>query len=157
LGLQHAHEHRLVHRDIKPNNLMVSAIGDRPSATGQTEQPKADSRQPTAVVKILDLGLARLCRKVNDEHTSPLTAGAGTNVLTPQGALLQGTPDYMAPEQAIEFHAADIRADVYSLGCTFFYLLTGQPPFPGGTPLQKLLKHQQSPPPQVEQMRPGLP
>jgi serine/threonine-protein kinase len=156
LGLQHAHAHGLVHRDIKPNNLMVSTK-DKGQST-KTDDPAVVLRTSSfGLVKILDLGLARLCRKVNDEITSPMTAGAGTNVLTPQGALLQGTPDYMAPEQALDFHAADARADVYSLGCTFFFLLRGQPPFPGGTPLQKLLKHQQSPPPAIEQMRPGLP
>ena len=59
---------------------------------------------------------------------------------------MMGTPDYMAPEQAIDFHTADIRADIYSLGCTFYYLLTGQPPFAGGTLAEKLLRHQQQEP-----------
>jgi WD40 repeat protein len=70
---------------------------------------------------------------------------------------MQGTPDYMAPEQALDFHQAETRADIYSLGCTFFYLLTGQPPFPGGTLTQKLMRHQQAGPPALEQFRSDLP
>jgi serine/threonine protein kinase len=64
-----------------------------------------------------------------------------------------GTLDYMAPEQALDFHKADIRADIYSLGCTFYYLLTGKPPFPEGTLTQKLLRHQQAQPTSVTQLR----
>jgi hypothetical protein len=68
-----------------------------------------------------------------------------------------GTPDYLAPEQAIDFHHVDIRADIYSLGCTLFFLLTGQPPFPGGSLAQKILRHQQAAAPRLESMCPGLP
>jgi hypothetical protein len=68
-----------------------------------------------------------------------------------------GTPDFMAPEQALDFHEVDIRADIYSLGCTLFYLLTGQAPFEGTSLAQKLLNHQQAPPPSIEKLRPGLP
>jgi serine/threonine protein kinase/WD40 repeat protein len=135
LGLQHAHERGLVHRDIKPHNLIMS-LRD-------------------GLIKVADLGLARLPRlnQLAADHT------AGTGTLTPNNALI-GTPDYMAPEQAIEFHNADIRADIYSLGCTFYYLLTGQPPFPGGTLAQTLLRHQQVAPPAIDKLRgdllPGL-
>src|SRR5262249_27441041 len=103
LGLQHAHERGLVHRDIKPHNLIMSLR--------------------EGLVKVADLGLARLPRAVNHEATAVLT-GNGTGTLTPQNAVLIGTVDYLAPEQALEFHQADIRADIYSLGCTFYYLLT---------------------------------
>src|SRR5262249_62431889 len=65
-------------------------------------------------------------------------------------------PDYLAPEQALDFHAADIRADIYGLGCTFFYLLTGEPPFGGGTLAQKLWRHQQAEPPAVAALPTGL-
>jgi serine/threonine protein kinase len=82
------------------------------------------------VVKILDFGLARFA----SEQPAPSTA-------TPTGVLI-GTPAYIAPEQARNPRAADSRADLYSLGCTWYYLLTGQPPFPGGTVLQQLLAHQ---------------
>jgi serine/threonine protein kinase len=101
LGLQHAHEHGMVHRDIKPGNLMLMRQGRMP------------------VVKVLDFGLA----KVSSE-------GQADSGLTREGQML-GTPDYIAPEQIRNAQTADIRADIYSLGCTFYYLLTGGPPFSG--------------------------
>lgn len=138
LGLQHAHEQGLVHRDIKPHNLILSL---------------RDS-----LIKVADLGLARLSRPANDQATAMLTGGIqGTGSLTPQDAVMMGTADYMAPEQALDFHRADIRADIYSLGCTFYYLLTSQPPFPGGTLAEKVLKHQQAEPRGVEHYRKDVP
>ena len=127
LGLQHAHERGLVHRDIKPSNLLVTTKG--------------------AQVKVLDLGLARL----------DLIGGrAPETQLTEVGAVM-GTPDYIAPEQALDTRQADQRADIYSLGCTLYHLLTGQPPFPDGTLAQKLLRHQQTDPAPVESLRADLP
>lgn len=138
LGLQYAHERGLVHRDIKPHNLIMS-LRD-------------------GLIKVADLGLARLCRPANDQATAMLTGGIqGTGSLTPQDAVMLGTADYMAPEQALDFHRADIRADIYSLGCTFYYLLTSQPPFPGGTLAEKVLKHQQAEPREVGQFRNDAP
>jgi serine/threonine protein kinase len=134
LGLQHIHEKGLVHRDIKPSNLFLA------SKTGS--------------IKILDLGLAR-CQSVAQEALAGLESQ--TTPLTKFGGVLLGTPDYLAPEQALDSHAADIRADVYSLGCTFYYLLTGQPPFPGGTLAQKLLRHQQAEPPALASLVPTVP
>ena len=99
LGLQHAHEQGLVHRDIKPGNLMLSREGQK------------------ATIKILDFGLAKATR--DGEHDSSLTA---------DGQVL-GTPDFIAPEQILGARTVDIRADIYSLGGTFYYLLTGRPPF----------------------------
>jgi serine/threonine protein kinase len=101
LGLQHAHEQGMVHRDIKPANLILSRDGNK------------------ALIKVLDFGLA----KVNSE-------GQIDKSLTREGQAL-GTPDYIAPEQIRNAQSADIRADIYSLGCTLYYLLTGQPPFAG--------------------------
>ena len=101
LGLQHAHERGMVHRDIKPANLILAREGKK------------------AVVKVLDFGLAKV--------TSEGQADSG---LTREGQML-GTPDYIAPEQIRDAQSADIRADIYSLGCTFYYLLTGGPPFRG--------------------------
>src|SRR5262249_9604060 len=83
-------------------------------------------------------------------------ADAGTaDRLTSQSAIL-GTPDYMAPEQARDTHRVDIRADLYSLGCTAYHLLAGHVPFPGGQPLEKLLRHRPEQPTPLEQVRPDL-
>jgi serine/threonine protein kinase len=136
LGLQHAHERGLVHRDVKPHNLILS-IRD-------------------GLIKVADLGLARLHRAVNEEATA-LGGAMSTGTLTPENAVMMGTADYLAPEQAVDFHTADIRADIYGLGCTFHYLLTGQPPFPGGTLAQKVARHLQAEPPEIQQLRPDLP
>lgn len=91
LGLQHAHERKMVHRDIKPGNLMIDW-----SAEGQ------------GTVKIMDMGLVRLSEDT-EEHTSVTRAGQ-----------VMGTPDYMSPEQGWNTATVDIRSDIYSLGCTFF-------------------------------------
>jgi hypothetical protein len=127
LGLQHAHERGMVHRDIKPSNLLLMM------KEGQ--------------VKVLDMGVARLATGPADETA---------NSLTEDGAVV-GTPDYAAPEQIRRPHEADIRADLYSLGCTFYFLLTGRPPFPGVTLGEKLLKHQLDEPEPVEKLNPEVP
>ncbi len=126
LGLQHASERGMVHRDIKPHNLLLT---------------------PSGVVKILDMGLARL---------GGGEEGEGSSTMTREGTVM-GTPDYIAPEQAIDSHDVDIRADLYSLGCTLYFLLTGKVPFPGGEALQKLLKHRLDEPVPVEQLRRSVP
>ncbi|MCE9564192.1 MAG: serine/threonine protein kinase [Planctomycetes bacterium] len=152
-ALQHAHERRMVHRDIKPANVMVTLPG-RPnsspteSPTDLTRTALVDLASLGTIVKVLDMGLARV-----------VSAGEGKtprNTLTVAGTFL-GTPDYMAPEQWENQSTADIRADIYSLGCTLYFLLTGQVPFPGGTLLQKLDKHRSHQPIPAEQLRPGLP
>src|SRR5262249_4013295 len=116
LGLQHAHEQGMVHRDIKPHNLMVT---------------------PSGQVTILDFGLARLARAPED--APPETAVAAAPLPGP-GAVM-GTADYIAPEQAADPRSTDTRADIYSLGCTLYHLITGLPPFPDGTVQDKLAKH----------------
>ncbi|WP_439623089.1 serine/threonine protein kinase [Gemmata sp.] len=135
LGLQHAHENGFVHRDIKPSNIIVSG-----------ERHVAHAKSP-AVVKILDMGLVRPLGFDDVPGAAELTR-AGTVV---------GTPDYMAPEQAKNSSGVDPRADLYSLGCTLYYLLTAQAPFPDGSPIEKLLKHQLDPTPLVRARRPELP
>ena len=99
----------------------------------------------SGVVKILDMGLARFFNDAEDN----LTKKYDENVL--------GTADYLAPEQAMDSSAVDIRADIYSLGGTFYYLLTGLPPFPDGSVAQKLLWHQTREPKTVRAIRPEIP
>jgi serine/threonine-protein kinase len=144
LGLQHAVEQGLVHRDIKPANLMVVA------PTGGAPQPGQRIRlPPRPLVKILDMGVARLYQ-ARDLGEDSLTT------LTRDGAVI-GTPDYIAPEQLEDPHKADIRADLYSLGCSFYFLLSGQVPFPGGTLIQKLDRQRWQTPPSVDQLRAEVP
>ncbi len=99
---------------------------------------------PAGKARIVDMGLARL---------TPL---AGDGDLTTSGATL-GTFDYIAPEQARDAREADVRSDLYSLGCTIFYMLAGRPPFADGTMVQKLLQHQQEPAPAIDAVRPDVP
>jgi response regulator RpfG family c-di-GMP phosphodiesterase/serine/threonine protein kinase len=118
-GLRHAHEHGLVHRDIKPSNLLVT---------------------PQDQVKILDFGLARLCRRRCTEAHA-----------------LLGTVDYMAPEQARDARAVDIRADIYGLGGVLYWALAGQKPFPcDRPPLAELLARQHESPVPLRRLRPDV-
>ncbi len=96
-------------------------------------------------VKILDMGLAQFS---NDDQAS-LTIAHDEKVL--------GTVDYLAPEQALDSHTVDGRADIYSLGCTLYFALTGHPPFPEGTCTQRLLMHQTQQPESIRKQRPEVP
>jgi serine/threonine-protein kinase len=135
-GLQHAHERGLLHRDVKPANLLLQRSGG--------------GRDAPCVVKISDFGLARL-----HEPEAGAEDTAGT-ILTKDNAVV-GTPDYLSPEQARDVHQADARSDLYGLGCTFYFLLTGQVPYPGGGTLQKLLRHGTEEPVPVEEIRLDVP
>jgi serine/threonine protein kinase len=154
-GLQYAHERGLVHRDLKPSNLMVCSrlVSGKEPLPGATPHSSLTTQQ----IKVLDMGLARF-RPGATKEAATRPAEDRSNTLTPPDAVvMMGTADYMAPEQAFDFHGADIRADVYSLGCTLFFLLTGQSPFSGGTLAEKLTRHQRSEPPPVRKVRPELP
>ncbi|MBY0523990.1 MAG: serine/threonine protein kinase [Gemmataceae bacterium] len=122
-GLQHAFEATLVHRDIKPGNLLVDLSG---------------------TVKILDLGLARFYLDDTDDLSIKYDE------------LVLGTADFVAPEQAENSHDADIRADIYSLGCTFYFCLAGHPPFPAGTVAQKVLAQLKQTPRPIREIRPDV-
>ncbi|AWM39076.1 Serine/threonine-protein kinase PrkC [Gemmata obscuriglobus] len=129
-GLAHAHEAGLVHRDLKPANVLVQDIG------------------PGAVrAKVIDFGLARLHARGGGEH--------GTLMADP-GALV-GTPAFMAPEQAVNFHDADVRSDLYSLGCTCYFLLTGRLPFEGPSCRAVLEMHAKRAARPLRELRPDVP
>lgn len=132
VGLHYAHTNGLVHRDIKPSNLLLAVAADQPSG---------------GVVKIADLGLALL-------HEPDGALGA-----TSSATLVIGSLDYMAPEQADNAHQVDRRADLYSLGCTLYELLSGRAPFalPGQTRLQKLKAHADAAVPSLSHGCPKLP
>ncbi|HUG18350.1 MAG TPA: protein kinase, partial [Planctomycetaceae bacterium] len=133
-GLQHAHEHGMVHRDIKPHNLMLS---------------------PNGQVRILDFGLAGFASEtalIESESNDDSTALH----LTTFGSVM-GTPDYIAPEQARDAHSADIRADIYSLGCTLYYLLTGKPPHSADSVADKLKAHAELEPADIRAVRVDVP
>lgn len=123
-GLQHAHERGLIHRDVKPANLLVNREG---------------------MIKVLDLGLALYA----DESQASVTMEHNDKVL--------GTADYLAPEQAINSHNIDPRADIYGLGCSLYYLLTGHPPFPEGSIATRIAKHQTMMPEDIRKDRPDCP
>ena len=127
LGLQHAHEKGMVHRDIKPSNLILSRDGKKP------------------VVKILDFGLAKMTSEA--QLAGELT---GSNKM-------MGTPDYIAPEQIHDAASADIRADIYSLGCTLYHLLTGSPPFDGNSLYEVLHAHNTVSAKPLNLVRPDVP
>jgi serine/threonine protein kinase len=124
LGLQHIHEAGVVHRDIKPADILLDRNGN---------------------VKILDLGL---CCFVNDEADT---------AIRPYGRHVLGTPDYIAPEQVLEPSTVDIRADIYSLGATFYFCLAGRPPFHEGTEAQKLSWHQIRQPEPIRRLQSEVP
>jgi serine/threonine protein kinase len=146
LGLQHAHELGMVHRDIKPANLIVTVA----SQTGSwSAGPPAGWPNPP-LVKILDFGLARLAPGGEEA-----VLNAASDV-TRQGSVL-GTPSYMAPEQARNSRSADIRSDIYSLGCTLYALLAGRPPFVCPTAFETIAMHMSQPPEPLSKHNPLVP
>jgi len=125
LGLDFAFRGGIIHRDIKPGNILI----DRTGAT-----------------KLLDLGLARFYKDTTDMLTVKY-----------DDKIVLGTADYVAPEQVANSHAVDVRADIYALGASFYFVLAGHPPFPNGTVSQKLLWHRTKDPTPIRQIRPEVP
>ncbi len=159
LGLQHAYERNLIHRDIKPVNLFLTQVplevrraAESLFATRQEQASPAALGKDTVLtrplIKILDWGLASL--------RSPKGLGeieSSENV----AKSLVGTADYLSPEQARNANMVDIRGDIYSLGCSLYFLLTGQAPFPDGSLMQKILQHQTAAPRPIADFRDDVP
>jgi WD40 repeat protein/serine/threonine protein kinase len=151
LGLQYAFEQCMVHRDLKPHNLMVTCLASGGRQPPGPERPAEeihrgpDVPRSPEIVKILDFGLAHFA-----SEAAPAACRTGSGIVL-------GTVDYIAPEQADSAHQADIRSDIYSLGCTLYHLLAGQPPFPTGTPIQKVMAHREKPPQPLTELRQDIP
>jgi hypothetical protein len=128
-GLEAAHAQGIVHRDLKPSKLMLDTDG---------------------TVRVLGLGLARLVAAANpwDQEASPRRSDGGMDI---------AVVDYMAPERAEDSRRADVRADIYSLGCILYFLLTGREPFVGDTILERLTAHRDRPAPILRVLRPDAP
>lgn len=125
LGLDYAFRNGIIHRDVKPGNVLIDRHG---------------------TAKVLDMGLARFYK----DQTDMLTVKYDDKIVL-------GTADYVAPEQVANSHGVDIRADIYALGASFYFLLAGHPPFPSGTVSQKLLWHRTKDPTPVRNIRPEVP
>ena len=125
VGLDFAFKSGVIHRDVKPGNILIDRKG---------------------LARVLDLGLARFFNDQSDMLTVKY-----------DDKIVLGTADYVAPEQVANSHAVDVRADVYALGATLYFLLAGHPPFPTGTVSQKLLWHRTKEPTPIRQLRPEVP
>jgi serine/threonine protein kinase len=147
-GLEHAHAAGVVHRDVKPANLLLG---------------------PDGTVKVSDLGLAKRIADCGLQIADLLKSTEQANSENPQSAICNlhsvathagralGTVAYMAPEQGLNPQQSDHRADVYGLGCTLFYLLTGKPPYSGTTTLETLHAHRDQPVPDIRTLRAECP
>lgn len=125
-GIEHLSACGIVHRDVKPSNIIIEKSG---------------------TIKLCDLGLAVFFE--NQEEADQLTRKYNQNAL--------GSADYLAPEQVVDSHSVDSRADIYSLGATFCFMLSGEPPYPGGTIAEKLHHHQVAPPISIQERAPDVP
>lgn len=127
-GLIYSHAKQVIHRDIKPSNLLLSHSGE---------------------IRVLDMGLARIAGEIGP--------GDQTQTQITKTGSIMGTVDFMAPEQALNPKKADGRADIYSLGCTLYFLLTGEKPYPGETVMEVLVAHREAPIPSLTSVRRDVP
>jgi eukaryotic-like serine/threonine-protein kinase len=134
-GLQHLAGHRMIHRDIKPANIML--VGGTKESTAQ------------ATIKLVDIGLGREFFNESNPEINDIA-------LTREGAFL-GTPDYLSPEQARDPRSVDIRSDLYSVGCVFYHLITGRPPFQGSNVMEQIIQHATEHAPRLSQLLPDAP
>jgi eukaryotic-like serine/threonine-protein kinase len=139
-GLEYAHQHGVVHRDVKPSNLLLTT----------TEHDCARDDGPSTRVKILDLGLARIEAETQAEQHRRQADLTRTGIV-------MGTVDYMSPEQAVNTHDADHRSDIYSLGITLHFLLTGEVPFRGRSLIEQVLAHREAEIPSLQAARADVP
>src|SRR5262249_16063211 len=146
LGLAHALDRGLLHHDLKPANLLI--VARTPGPRKPTAQPckKQTGLGAGALLKIQNLGLSFICQ--HKRRTGIHDSLADT---------LIGTPDFIAPELSRQGRRPDIRAEMYSLGCCFYYQLAGRVPFPGGSPADKLRRHQLEDPAPLETIRSDVP
>ncbi len=128
-GLEHAHSQGIIHRDIKPGNLLLDQNG---------------------TVKILDMGLALIHESASEESAN------GEPPLTEMRSII-GTVDFMSPEQAVDSRQADHTSDIYSLGITLHFLLMGKPAYEGDTAIARMLAHREAPVPSLRAGRPEVP
>lgn len=161
-GLAYAHSQRVIHRDIKPANLLVTLDSSFAGSSQSTSLSKLSSATAETKIlpeisgcriKVLDMGLALI------DEQAPANDLAGRSSATPltQAGDVIGTVDYMSPEQATDTHTADTRTDIYALGCTLFYLLTGRPPYSGDNVVQRLLAHRNKTVPSLVRERDDVP
>jgi serine/threonine protein kinase len=139
-ALQYAHQHDVVHRDIKPSNLILQG------APRGLLRLTANGAVASLCVKVVDFGLARLYPPGPTQ----------TNTIRGEGRLI-GTPAFMSPEQATNIHEVDVRADLYSLGCTIYFALSGTLPFEGSSDLELVVKHREQAAAPLSKFRPDVP